>query len=298
MNWGTVAAFSGFILMLFGYIDSSPKAEVRSKLVNWLTAKDFDYRLSTIIYDSLHRFWKHRAFLKSTIISIVSFAIVYHATVGLDEIKPEERWVFLLVPPLALVIPDYISLNQTMFYLRLMSKYKNIWASITILFADFATTLWLSFFNVLFLLAFPGELMITYLGILVIIGVISRFKGRTWINYIIKFLRVLLIIFGSISTLLLAAMLISTLFGVASEDSSWKTHPDYDAIFATTFFTSLWIYLYFLSIILTKSLIIMSKGTVSFLGFIDVRERPFTALGIVSAISLIVVCGIIDFLFI
>ena len=270
--------FMGGIWALFDRAETVAAGDTKTAVSRWLTNLNLTSRLANwpaafaAIFDHVfgedHLSW--RCFYRSCIASVVSVAIV---TLIWGALRPEEimllirshvlsfeLWLFFSFAIAFNVIPDYFSLLESRYVIRWMATRSSILWILVFLIIDFAATL------AIFLMV-PG---------VAVVAVIVLAKGFT---------------FSAIEQLL-------EMFWRGLEQASLHSGGagfPLGIFFYSTFFTSVWVWLYAVSGTGIRLLGRLGVGISSLKKLLDIEEKPIRSLGFVSMLLVTVVFVVVPF---
>lgn len=262
------AGLSGAIYGLFAKAGENVKNDSKKVVSRWLQNISLDKdspnwpatfaSLFDRVFTERHLSWK--CFLRSSLASIISVFILFMIYNLKNEFDMLEEFmddgvlngVLIVVILLGLnIIPDYLSLLQSRYIIKLLSKSSSVFKQCIYLFVDLILT---------------GAIVFSWMFVLVwIVG--GRGISQAWLDYKEPFLESL--------DLVMPTGLLS--FGVLD----W-----YGILFYSTFFTSIWIWLFFSSGLVIKVLSGGKKFFAFFQKHLNIEENPFKAMGFVLIILL------------
>ncbi|MEM7366558.1 MAG: hypothetical protein AAF525_21290, partial [Pseudomonadota bacterium] len=268
------AATTGGLWFIFDTCEKSLSVEARDAVRNWVTQRreslDFSVlpaqfsRAFDLIFTERHT--SITCILRSIAASLIATALFYVLAVSFgflqfvpETLNPEDLWIIsgVLLGSLVLnAIPDYLSLLETRWMMRWVeSKASVVW----VLLGDLVLT------SLIFFL---------WIGIWVVLLTVNRSEPLHGYE-LLEFLRFTL----SLSPL---------------DASGDETNFSFGVFFYSTFFTSIWLWLYVAGGIVSRILVHANNGTGILLRIADFDKQPLRALGFtcVITITLIFVVGL------
>ncbi len=305
--WAFLFGFSAIMIALFAELEKVSTIESRNRLINWLNSLNYDKETSLFKSTSkgIGDFFEEFRVFKSISISILMFLFTYHIWF---EISIEKLWNTVKTAMVALIVFDYFSLNQTLFFLKKLSVNTSTKNVILTLIFDFIITTLLALTCVI--LFINNYIFLNFLsGIFVLFFTSFESVKFTFIKTIWQKVLIFILIFTT-SIIFYKSQLVTyydyfksrpffdfnsieigfeyfRLYVVGGID---KSHEFYNsarkvfALFITTYFTSIWIWIYVIILLITRFLIKLRKGSFKLLGIVDYKSKPFVVLGIVATI--------------
>lgn len=287
LAWG---GFTGGIWFLFDIAEKSTPTKTRDQLSQWVKTTEFRPQFEalparfTALFDLIFggNHFSFFCFRRSVVVSIIASWFVTTVVYSIDPMlintmfgqesisSPFDTLAVLgslgVVALVTNLIPDYLSLLQTRFMLDLAEGGKKLaWV---LVFDTLATAaIFLIYMSALFgILAFVGaqalvgdELEIT--------------SAAFWIYYSATYIELLselmsAFVFGSSSPVLNVIVVIS---------------------FITTFFTSIWLWLYMLTALASQLLLQLNSKVGFLITVVDVDSQPFRSLGFVAVLIVTII---------
>lgn len=281
----SIPAFLPYILAWFGALsgiwalfergEKVMSKDNFNKLSRWLrndntTDSNAEWPLIFIsVFDSIfgkkHFAW--RCFSRSAIASISTVIVLFSLYVASLYKDPEFEFsieygfilVFLGITIILNIIPDYFSLLQTRILINLMPNY-NLFGKMLVVIVDLILTftifmLGLFIFQIMFTLFLFGDNLFERLSI------IEQF------NYVLN-------------------NLFFTTDGIDLPIAVWLY---------STFFTSIWIWLFFISSMVIKTLNSMGIGIKKIGKFFNTKEKPLSSLGFMAMILVTILFAVLPF---
>ncbi|MEP1488611.1 MAG: hypothetical protein ABJK28_09305 [Algibacter sp.] len=300
--------------------------EAKNTLIRLLNnfGKQGNNNLLNNVSDTIFRLFEKYRILKSAILSLVIFSIIFF--IGFSNQNYGNIPIVISTGVVFLVITDYISLNQTLFLVKKILINNNTYKSL-ILFGviDFILTTLIGFITVIIymnqfklMFAIFGIFSVFFIPYIVTKNIENKKQKR------IKFILILLVVIPMnyffllddyifyfdesdfINDPLMDFELFYTFFdgltyrfyGGRGFGAIYRYKLDLTSgIFLTTYFTSVWIYLYIITVLLTKFLISLKKGSFKLLGFVDYEKQPFTVLGFIAGVGILIIAGFLELTF-
>jgi hypothetical protein len=261
MAW---AGTTGGLWFLFEQAEKALGEESRLKVVHWLGEVRFQASLESIpdqfavLFDRVfgERHFSVKCFARSSVAStvvVMAMAIVVLGWTGTPYYVPTlfQAWLIIALN----VIPDFVSLLETRWALRWMDSTGRV---VVVLLLDVVVTAAISAFAFLAL----------NFGIAVI-------QGSPVIDAL-PLGRALTMVWTQPTTFVWAAS------GQTLDTIGPEIGPA--VYFWSAFFTSIWLWLYAASVLLSRLLLRMNKGVGFLLKVSDVEKQPFRSMGFVSVI--------------
>ena len=241
-------------LKLFGMVENTIRAEVKTKISNWLKSIETNHNIiewPNHFIDLFDEFFgeKHLSglcFKRSSIVSFISVGLIFLLWAA---IKPNEYYTYLkscpnfyiaLSGPFSLavlynLIPDYISLIETRYLLNYLQNTNSILKICCVLIIDLLVT-----------------------GLIFILFMISSVTLYGLIAYKVIYM-------PDLDYILKKYILMHP----------WEVYPfPLGFYFYTTFFTSIWLWLYGISAFLIKTYNMSSLGSSKILKILDIENKP------------------------
>ncbi len=270
-----VALVSG-LMTLFSFAEEVTKSEVKSAVTKWLLNINVEGSFSNWpgqfagIFDGVFgkRHISFRCFWRSCIASISSVVIVLLVVKGVrSDLGYRDLYPLAFLPFLIIIlnfIPDYISLLETRLLIRWLSKkYSTFRIFISLVFDFLITTIiwaiWFFSLGTFYLCLYfkePNMLFVSFFA-----GLFFRLLPFLFYNPYVAYKPEHIIVL---------------------------------ALFYSTFFTSVWVWLYVFSGLVVKALNRIGIGLNIFKGMLDIEKRPIRSLGflICILISTLFIIGI------
>lgn len=263
------ATFTGGVIALFYLADHVAKQEVKSKVARWLQNLTIEGSLSNwpaqfgAVFDGIfgERHFSWRCFWRSCVASIISVGVIITlltsifsvAVLGLGRIV-SHIIVFNF-------LPDYLSLLESRYVIKWLSKKDSLPVVVMLLIVDFIITafIWQVWFAII---------VVTHMHIVLnVLGLGSEpfpfwevFSGTVaaWIKYF---------------------WLIGSYFLLVPFDQRDASTVFTSAMFYSTFFTSVWVWLYVCSGLTVRFINRVGRGLGIFAGFLDIEDKPILCIG-------------------
>ncbi len=251
------AGIIGGIWLLFSKAEDTVKPEIKTTISNWLSNLNPEVKLANWamtfasmfdgIFGKKHFSW--RCFSRSCIASFVSLTIMIFLWFSKQSSHYEPRLVLILITLGAIVnlIPDYFSLLETRYIIKKISNTSSTIKILGLLTIDFIATVFIfSFAFMLFVMSIDISSISDYLDLFLEMG-----------------------------ELLVFAFLFEDVVTVFDQN------PTFGIWLYTTFFTSVWIWLYVLSGLIVKvgafSGILIGRMR----RILDIDNKPLRSMGLV-----------------
>jgi len=260
-------AITGGIWKLFERVEKVTSPEAASR---WLRNLDLTGAFSSwpatfaAAFDNIfgERHFTWRCFFRSCIASLIAVVIVtciwgalhpdqFSAFFQTDEWYERIGALFILGATINF-IPDYISLLETRYVIRRISDDPSIGRALVFLAIDVAATT---------AILLGGIILVSIIGVFLTEGSVSvgEFIEAAQIGF--------------------PELLIEEILPLSSDSP-----PSIGIFFYSTFFTSVWVWLYALSGAIVKLVTYLGVGVKYFKRFFDIDNQPFLCLGVVSMI--------------
>ena len=258
MAW---AVLVGGLVTLFSFAEKVAKPEVKRAIANWLQNLQIGVPLSNwpaqfaAMFDGIfgeHHFsW--RCFWRSCVTSILSLVVIIIILKSLRSESAHKENIglvgaFLLWGSFNL-IPDYFSLLESRYIIYWMSKKYSISRVLTLLVLDFITTIiiWHTWFSthMIIVMSLYKKKLAPELGLF---WIKSFWEALSWL-----------------------------FFGTINQKDTFELFAT--AQFYSTFFTSVWIWLYVCSGLVVKLLNKIGVGLNLFKGILNIEKHPIRSIG-------------------
>lgn len=298
------AALVGGIWLLFDKADQIASGETKTWLLAWLKNSGSDRAFYLWpdkfgkIFDAIfgNRHLSRKCFIRNVIASILSFLIISVLYISIHSDQMHLLWrifqddaIYVATFFLAIIlntIPDYVSLLETRIILNRMQKYKSHFLQICLLFLDFVLTgiIYYTFLSI-------G--LITFNTIIIIINIYKdepNFISLHLIIYII--IKELIIVTGDVFNYI--NVVNDFLFYKFVGDKSYIKwiYNNYTIVVVkqelrntpwllSTYFTSMWIYLFVSGSIIVRMLRYFTYFISNIERFIQLEKKPLASIGYV-----------------
>ena len=325
MNWGIIIGFSTMITGLFVLLDKISNEETKKSLINIINnfGSQGNTKLLNNTAEVIFQLFNKYKLVKSAILSLVIFAIFFF--IGFKNQSYAHLQSILAIGLVFLVITDYISLNQTLYFVKRILVNNNTYKSLMLFgVLDFVFTTIIALLTVIIFLN-QFELMIVLFMAFILFyypySLTKKIKDKKSrvLNFILLFIVGATVAYFvspvSLKVMIASGNFIKTPFMnydsfieffdslylrlVGSLNTSAKNVSSYDlvhAVFFSTYFTSIWIYLYIITVLIAKFLINVKQGSSKFLGFVKFEKMPFTVLGFISGVIILFVSVLFEFI--
>lgn len=268
------------IYRLFNLTEDVVNDEVKESLSKWLmNLKVHDnYNWATIfisVFDNVFtdNHFSRKCFIRSCFASLLAYILI-GIILGITDINVLEPGIdevigFISIATIINLIPDYISLLQTRYFLNFVSTVSNPLVILMFIFLDVIVTA-IIFVVFGYLTLFVSILVLSPLSS---ISLSDLFTPREWYSLLMNS-------YHNIN--------VESTLGAALRTG-----------FFSTFFTSCWLWIFLLSSSIFKLFSLMSKLLKFFQDVLNIEERPFSSLGfmMISIVTLIyIVWAIVLFL--
>jgi hypothetical protein len=265
---GSWIGIAGFVWVLFERADKVMKQDAKEKISIFLINFDFKKKINTFpeyfisIFDSIFgdKHFSIKCIMRSCFSSLLSLLLICLFQISISEIPEYDKEAYIILPIyifflgiLINFIPDYISLLETRYLISLVSKKKPK--------------------NIIFILIFFD----IFLSTIIIFFGIQLYNSLKYIFHVIPDERTMLwmLIFNLGS---LPESYFECLTYLLSFDSV------YSLFFYSTFFTSVWLWVYSISVFIAPPLAkICSKWYWLLNNFFDIANKPILSLGWISS---------------
>lgn len=281
LAWGSM---TGGLWFLFDIAEKSAAPNLKIKIVNWINGDERTQDISAIperfaslfdqIFGEKHLSWV--CFRRSAIASITSAWVVSTLVFGINPAVFGDGFVSSLPDPVLdeslinvgmlgvmavfiNIIPDYLSLLQTRYMMKWIQRGRN---TFFVLIADVVVT------AVIFVsLLCTGQILI-----MLVTGLWLFTPG----SFEFLFMNDSYYVYRIIYTV---QNLVLEMFFVDRENGS-----NLGILLITTFFTSIWLWLYMFAMWASRVLVGLNNGVGFLLKLVDVESQPFRSLGFVSVL--------------
>ena len=264
MNWpifGVTMSLCGLVVALFTLYRDAFKREVKEDLAALLVdissenKNKVDWPILFIkFFDSIYskRFFSWKRIIMSLLTSyliLFTIPIIVGQGEGYDS---EGAFTIFAYGTIINVIPDYFSLQETRWVLKMLSKSSAIIKKGFWILVDFILT------NLFYLLG---------VNLLSLFIYISQGEAKFYLLWeIFEVINFDLLTFGKFN------------------NNMWDfVTPFLGLCYYTTFFTSIWLYLYLITTAIIKLWYKFRDTSTKFLGLLDVENQPFLSLGVVAS---------------
>lgn len=273
----------GFILGIMAPADALVRPMLRKVIANAVFLFDtVDYKkLHRVISETILNLFEKKRFLKSAILSCLMFTLLLR----LYSIRPHlsnevgPLWFELLFfGVFLLIVPDYLSVNQTLYFVKVLKRYSGILTVIIFVLIDIAFTFFISFVNVHFTVYNSYLSVVYFLVIINSIGIYwaIRILEKEWNRRFMKWLALFAI---SMPAWLISAFVI-LLLGQNMGFENFTLSPIHTweliigfllegdipsstligVLFITTFATSIWILLFAIAIAIARVWVAITRN--------------------------------------
>lgn len=323
----TLFAFIGIIFVLFNQLDKVASDTTKGTLANWIIGFKGNSENRKIpkynhsIGSAILNFFGKYSFYKSAVISVIIYYVIFY--LGFDNSYRYNLFTYTLPSLLIVIAVDYISLSITLAYVQILSEELSEVSPLKILFKDFYITLLFAYFSIFFFINQP-DLSIYLCLLLVFFWTFFPDFSNSFYNFInnsnlkrglvlLKFIPLIILIlyvpfpkiddpfvsgekiwrFVNLLKWKLTGEELSTVTATGEKIIFNHRNERIYTLFITTFFTSVWLWIFYASSLTTRFLLKTKVNIRKNLSLFNLNGLPFTFLGIVAGVTILIIGGVI-----